>query len=150
MEEEEEEEEEGGENPSEASSGGDDCSERMNSLLQACCQLTVCCQPSDAATINVSASPLLPHLLPLCSAVLARSPSPPPPPYSSLLLPVQPDLPFPLLFSSSNFQPPFPLFPHALSHPAFIIPPPPPFLKRADEAQTKQMNDFGPSVTRQL
>lgn len=87
-------------------------------------------------------------------------PAPPPPPLlsrfgtlslpssssSSLLLPVQPDLPFPLLFSSSNFHPPFPLFPHALSHPAFIIPPPPPF----SNVLTKQMNDFGPSVTRQL
>ena len=41
---------EGGKNPSKASSGGDDCSERKS------CQLTVCCQRSDAATINVSAS----------------------------------------------------------------------------------------------
>lgn len=132
VEEEEEEEEEGGENPSEASSGGDDCSERMNSLLQACCQLTVCCQPSDAATINVSASPLLPHLLPLCSAVLARSPSPPPPPppYSSLSNLI---FPFPSFFLPLTSTP---LFPFSLmlylTLPLSFLPPP--FLKRADEA----------------
>lgn len=67
----------GGENPCEASSGrgggGDNCSERIKFVLQACCQLTVCCQRSDAATINISASPpsLLSPSLP-ARAFLAR------------------------------------------------------------------------------